>query len=347
MNKNILSLVEEVVTQCGLSLRRVTGALDIPRATHYRKRHRFRNNAPIVNPPGPQKMVTADIAALSGEISFLDHKTRATYGAPALVLRHTLSISRRDFMALVHNHRICEVSDHRDGLYDVTWKHAGLVWSMDDTLYKYPDANGDPLWIHHVRDIGAHYSFQPISGPSLLRGTEVGANILSIAKKNVASIFLKRDNGANLNTPDVDDALAELCIIPFNSPVAMPTYNGAMERSQGTLKAELEIQLGTVPIWYSDSVEPFVRAAAHAINHSPLPTFGDSTACFYRATNQVQFTKSERKRIYETVYMMRDTILEGTGNTLSPKVALRRAIVIWLKRNELISINRHRECYPV
>lgn len=347
MNRNILSLVEEVVTRCGLSLRRVTGALDIPRATHYRKRHRFRNNAPIVNPPGPRKMITADIAALSRDISLLDHKTHVTYGAPALLLQNSLSISRRDFMALVQNQRVCEVSDHRDGLHDVLWKKAGLVWSMDDTLYKYPDANGDPLWIHHVRDIGAHYSFQPISGPSQPRGFEVAANMNLTIRKNGAPLFCKRDNGGNLNTPDVDDVFAEHCIIPFNSPPAMPTYNGAMERSQGTLKAELEIQLGTVPLWHSDSVEPFVRAAAHAINHSPLPDFSGSTACFYRATNQVQFTKNERKRIYETVYMMRDTILDEAGQTLSSKVALRRAIVIWLQRNELISINRHCECYPV
>jgi hypothetical protein len=51
-----------------------------------------------------------------------------------------------------------------------------------------------------------------------------------------APLFLKRDNGANLNGPEVAAALAAWHVLPLNSPVAYPMYNGGVERAQREIR---------------------------------------------------------------------------------------------------------------
>ena len=52
-----------------------------------------------------------------------------------------------------------------------------------------------------------------------------------------APLFLKRDNGGNLNHHLVDELLGEYLVIPINSPCYYPQYNGGIERGQGDIKA--------------------------------------------------------------------------------------------------------------
>ena len=199
------------------------------------------------------------------------------------------------------------------------------------------------LWIHHVRDIGAGYSLQPISGREPVRGVEVAANPDALCCRHGAPLFLKRDNGGNLNTPDVDEVLAFHCIIPFNSPVRTPNYNGAMERSQRTLKEELERQLTPAGTIQTESAEPYVRAAAYEINHVTRESLNGSCPCHYRSTHLHTFTKNERKTVYDwiTIARTRISILENEGHYVSAQTAQRWAVSAWLVKNKLMTINRH------
>jgi len=180
-----------------------------------------------------------------------------------------------------------------------------------------------------------------MAGTDHAHGMEVAANLHALCDRHGAPLFLKRDNGGNLNVDEIDEVLALFCVIPFNSPVCLPTYNGAIERSQGTLKTELIRQLAPAGKWRAETAEPFVRAAANEINHIPLPSLNGSCACHYRATTMRTFTKNERKSIYDCITQMRETIFENDETGISIQTAHRWAVTAWLHKSGLMFINRH------
>ena len=341
MNRCLLDLLSEVTARCNISLRRAAGILGVPRSNYNRWKSRDAVHTSLVRSPGPRKMVAADISAITLDIASLRHGVHRTVGSSRLFSRYRDVISRRDLQVWIKSERLRQVTERREGYDEVHWQGAGIVWAMDDTVYKERDAHGNQLCIHHVRDIGAHYSLQPMAATDHAHGMEVAANLHALCDRYGAPLFLKRDNGGNLNTPDVDDILAQFCVIPFNSPVCLPAYNGAMERSQGTLKAEVARQLAPSEKWSVSTAEPFVRAAAHEINHVPLPSLKGSCACHYRATTMRTFTKNERKSIYDCITQMRKTIFENEGNTVSIHTAQRWAVTAWLVKAGLMTINRH------
>ena len=341
MNRCMMDMLEDVKVRCGISQRRATGIMGVARSSHSRWKWRAKHNTALVNKPGPRKMVPADIEAITRDISALQHGKHRTLGTAALYRRYSSCISRRELQGLVLDERLRRVAERREGYDELHWKGGGIVWAMDDTKYAQSDTLGRDLWIHHVRDIGARYSLQPMAGTEHAHGVEVAANLHALCHRYDAPLFIKRDNGGNLNTPDVDEVLAQFCIIPFNSPVCLPTYNGAIERSQGTLKTELASQLATAGQWNADCAEPFVRVAAHAINHMPLPSLNGSCACHFRATNMHTYSKKERKDIYDWITDARISILEEEQNKVTVQTAQRWAVTAWLLKNGLISINRH------
>ncbi len=60
-------------------------------------------------------------------------------------------------------------------------------------------------------------------------------------------MFLKRDCGSPLNCQAVNDVLERYWVLPLNSPVRCPRYNGSMERSMRDLHAALEQRRLTGP----------------------------------------------------------------------------------------------------
>jgi len=336
-----MNMLDAVTTRCGISLRRASGIMGISRSNHNRWKKRAARNVPLVEAPGPRKMAVADIEAITRDIRTQHHGNLRTNGSNALYRQYHACISRRDLQALIRDERARAIAECREGYDEVHWQGAGIVWSMDDTRYPHHDAQGRELWIHHVRDIGARYSFQPMTGADHACGVEVAANLHALCHRYGAPLFMKRDNGGNLNTPDVDEVLALFCVIPFNSPICTPTYNGSMERSQATLKKELAWQLAPTEQWYTEAAEPFARAAAHEINHLPLPSLNGSCACHFRTTNIFTYSKKERKDIYDWITNARISILENDLKRVTVQTAQRWAVTAWLLKNGLITINRH------
>lgn len=341
MNRSVMIMLEDVAVRCGLSVRRTAGIMGVARSSYTRWKKRAKDNLPLVASPGPRKMQVADIAAITNDIASLSHGNRRTSGTTTLQAKYRECISRRDLQELVRNERMRQMAERREGYDEVHWAGAGIVWAMDDTVCSYTSMPDSELWIHHVRDIGAAYSLQPISGREPVRGVEVAANLDALCSRHGAPLFLKRDNGGNLNTPDVDEVLAFHCIIPFNSPVRTPNYNGAMERSQRTLKEELERQLAPAGTVQTEAAEPYVRAAAYEINHFALESLNGASPCHYRSTHLHTFTRNERKAAYDWITNARISILEKEGHYVSVQAAQRWAVSAWLVKNKLMTINRH------
>ncbi len=51
--------------------------------------------------------------------------------------------------------------------------------------------------------------------------------------------MVKRDNASNLDQQAVDEVLARYLVMPLNSPLHYPPYNGGMECAVGKLKTPL------------------------------------------------------------------------------------------------------------
>jgi hypothetical protein len=69
---------------------------------------------------------------------------------------------------------------------------------------------------------------------------EISGYLTATFNRFGAPLFVKRDNGSNLNHTAVNDVLIEYFVMPVNSPVQYPPYNGAIEEAQTELKIGLE-----------------------------------------------------------------------------------------------------------
>ena len=90
-------------------------------------------------------------------------------------------------------------------------------------------------------------------------------------------LFIKRDNGGNLNHTSVNEVLEEMSVIPINSPCHIASYNGAIEHSQGELKTWLRKWKDNAKSKRELAVQ--VENAAHALNHRPRRSLFGKNAC--------------------------------------------------------------------
>ena len=144
-------------------------------------------------------------------------------------------LPRRDLQELVRNERMRQVAERREGYDEVRWAGAGIVWAMDDTVCSYTSMLDSELWIHHVRDIGAGYSLQPISGREPVRGVEVAANLDALCCRHAVHRFFSNVTTAGISIPPMSTKCS-LCIVLSRSTVrcghqiTMEQWRGRNER---------------------------------------------------------------------------------------------------------------------
>lgn len=105
----------------------------------------------------------------------------------------------------------------------IRWLVPGLVMGMDDTRTHREPAR----YLHQVKDLASRYVLDPRTG-DFPAGADVVENLRRLVFRHRAPLFLKRDNGSNLNHQDVNDVMEEFSIIPLNSPPHYPQYNGSV-----------------------------------------------------------------------------------------------------------------------
>lgn len=344
MIRAILELLTGLMERCGIPLRRLCPAVGISRSSVTRWRNRVGGSGPLLQRPGPRKMTTADITAVTQDVKDLGHNRHRSHGTAALYQKYCGSISRRDLDEMIDTARAEANHEHRAQMRRITWNASGVAWSMDDTGYDRPDAGGHTPMLHHLEDLGSKYKFPPLCG-ALALGEEVAGNLRHHFIVNGAPLFTKRDGGGNLNHVEVDQVLAEYAVLPLNSPFRYPPYNGAIEEAQGELKTGLKNQISGVEWRQSDNLEPYARAAVHEINHRPRPCLGGKTACQVFFNNRVVFSKPERKAIYGWIIERRNHIING-GNAVSRETAWRIAAEQWLVMNGFITISINNQVLP-
>ena len=322
-------------------------AIRIPLSTLGRWRRRQRENHPLLNRPGPKKLESFDPAVLETEIKSLGHGAKRSEGTTDLYKRYQESLSRRDLFRMVEQVRREVVADHRNHLRRVEWLTPGVVWALDGTE---EHLGTETLHLQNLQDLGARYKFPPLSGECPV-GEEVAGYLSEKFRRFGSPLFLKRDNGGNLNHRAVNEVLSEFFVLPLNSPTYYAPYNGAIEESQGELKGCMREKLMTdCPRIEDPSVAIYAEVAAHDLNHRHRPCLQGKTSCqvFFSSEERPVFSKWERRAIYDILMGRVERILVSLNrfDKSAREMAWRIAVEFWLQARGFIKVHIPQKVSP-
>jgi hypothetical protein len=350
---SILNIVDEVKMGSRLPYRQVCGLIHVPYSSFMRLRRRRRSLVPLINRPGPAKVRPPSFAQLAEEISRLRHGGKRTAGTGKLYAVYAADISRRDFEDMVSRARHEACSDHRRGLRRIQWHVPGVAWAIDPTEYVQADTAGRSVFLTNMQDLSSRYKFPPLCG-AYPQGKEIAAHLKWLFEMFGAPLFLKRDNGSNLNCRDVNDVLDEHCVLAINSPTYYAPYNGAIEAANGELKACIRQKILPLANCPREHFKAYAEAAAHELNHRSRKCIGKSMpglrhACqAFFGTNR-SFTKNERRDIFLWISNLQKDILLEKGSCLTQQdhyAALRIAAEAWLIKAGYLTIKQNQKVSP-
>lgn len=301
----------------------------------------------VVRRPGPDKTGPLDLHALSERIRHLAHGRERTHGTGALYAETRDGISRRDLQTLVVAVRN-EVHGTEQALARrVEWLQACLIWAVDDIKFWI----GDRLvYLNVVHDLGSRYTLGVLVGEALADGPTTARHFRGLFDHYGRPLFVKRDNGGNLNHHTFNDVLSEAFVMPLNSPRHYPPYNGGMEHKQGEIKKQFLARLSarTAP-W--PELQLTGELAGQDVNHLSRPILHTHTACQAFDAGRpalAPYNRRKRKEVFETITQMAVDIesrLEQHNNT-GAQAAFRYAAESWMQSNNIIRVYRDGQVLP-
>jgi len=326
----------------GLSYRTLCGQEAVAYASLMRWKDRVARGETMVERPGPKKVAPLDLDALREELRVLRHGRKRTEGTGELYWQQQNRISRRDLGRLVAEERQRQ-NRERDRVYhEVTWKMPRLAWAMDDTEY-HPDPAYPKAYLHNVQDLGSRYKFEPLVGLALAHGDEVAAHLNDLFEAHGPPLFLKRDNGGNLNHPLVEDLLEAFLVIPVNSPCHYPQYNGGIEAGNREIKERLAQRPSMPSAFLAIQAELDIQT----LNHRTRPCLGHRSPCqVFTAGHDFtrMFHRRKRREVYEWI---REKTLELTQKgCYHAGAAWRLAVETWLLDHGFITVSKQKEVLP-
>jgi hypothetical protein len=336
----MLTVLDQMREETGMPYRAVCEAVRLPYPSFIRWRARRRQDTPLVRQPGPQKVKPPDIGRISLDIASLSHGQDRTQGTGAVYARHASSISRRELQGMVAMARHDLNVVHRQNLRRISWNLPNVAWSMDPCEYQQHDAA--KVYMNQMQDLASRYKFGPLAG-GIPCGEEIAGHLAATFKRFGAPLFLKRDNGGNLNHAAVDDVLAEHFVLPLNSPAHYPPYNGAIEEAQAELKNGLSARLAYKPC-PGEHLEAYAGVVEHDLNHQPRPCLNGSNACQAYFSSRRSFTKWERRDAYVWIANAQKDMLCCEG--IQPQAAWRIAVEAWLRMKGFITVTVNGKVSP-
>lgn len=239
-------------------------------------------------------------------------------------------------------------ADHRKNLRRIDWLVPGVVWALDVT----EDDLGMAGKIHlqNTQDLGSRYKFPPLSGECPV-GEEVAGYLSEKFSRFGPPLFLKRDNGGNLNHGAVNGVLSEFFVLPLNSPAYYAPYNGAIEESQRELKECLREKLiPNLSHPENHSLAVYAEVVAHDLNHRLRPCLKGKTSCqvFFSSGEKPVFSKWERREIYDIVMERVERILVSMNrfDKSTREAAWRIAVEFYLQSRGFIKVHIPQKVSP-
>lgn len=332
----VVELIEQMHQDEGTGYRALCERAGVRYSSFMRWRDRARHNEAPVHRPGPAKTERLDYDGLQAQIAAMHHGRKRTGGVGELYEEHKGAISRRDLSELIKAGRDRQKQEKSRQQVHISWHVPRLVWAMDDTEYR-PDRQYPKAYLHNVTDLASRYKFGALVGLKLATGPDVVAHLAELFNRHGPPLFLKRDNGGNLNHHEVDELLGEAMVIPLNSPCYYPQYNGSMERAQRDIKTTLARHVKAPSAFLAIQAEMDI----HELNHRPLAELGHRTPCsvFQSGLDTArQYTRRRRKEVYERIKEKTLELISLKGYETDR--AWRTAVRNWLLENGFITLSR-------
>jgi hypothetical protein len=301
------------------------------------KRRLHRGESPVKK-PGAKKIQPFDLGELKHRIRSLSHRRKRTAGTGQLYKTVKHGISRREFNDMVREVRYETNRQEAADRSQVFWLRPDLTWALDGLEYK-------NRHVQNLQDLCSRYKFVPMITDYLPNGEEVAGHLSRHFCRFGPPLFLKRDNGGNLNKFSINDLLEELMIIPINSPIYTASYNGAVERSQGELK-------GWLRKWNRETntlreFELQVENAAHALNHKSRRSLYWKNSCrSYFCSSRLRYNKRKRKEAYDWIKDLAVDISDSAGKNKIDPAAWRVSAIKWMAKHRLITIRKPSKVLP-
>ena len=323
--------------------------ITVPYSTLRRWRTRWRRGEPMVRRPGPSKIGPLPVAELRSRVAELGHAVKRSRGFGALYEAFQHVISRRDLAEFVADEREEQYKERRAALHHLTWHAPGLAWAIDATLLR--TSPSDPGMVAVLaRDLASHYHFEPLVLPT----ESAHQNTLwlrDLIRRHPPPLLVKRDNGSPFNETVFDQLLADENILPLNSPVCRPQYNGAIEHGIGSFKRQLLDAVDPAqPVPAKERLLPLARSVVHLHNTRPRRSLkGLTPAQAYHHADPFRRTRKERHAIFESISEQTFEILQSDREKSGRHdfaSAWRQSVVIWLRRQSLITVSQNQKLLP-
>ena len=220
-------LVREGATWCEAAT-----SIDVSARTLRHWRQRAKQNRLVAKPRGRNVLVTP-IADRNMVFRVLDEITGPTVGIPTLkaMFPDLPRVVLKEM--LVRFRRWWRKKNALDG-HRLTWHLPGTVWAMDYTKTPYL-IDGQTQIIFTVRDLASRYHLCWVPVPD-----ETAETLIPILQwlftTHGTPLILKSDNGSAFIAAEVQEELGAWGVWPLFSPPRRPKYNGALERSNTTMK---------------------------------------------------------------------------------------------------------------
>jgi len=323
--------------------REICSAVRMSYPSFIRWRMRHKQDTPVVRQPGPPKVKLPDFERLNQEIAELSHGQSRSQGTGAFYARHASSLSRRELQSMVAMARHDHNAFHRQNLRRISWNVPNVAWSMDPCEYEQHAHTRAKVYLNQMQDLASRYKFTPMTG-DVPCGEEISGYLAATFNRFGAPLFLKRDNGGNLNHVAVNNVLSDFFVIPVNSLVHYPPYNGAIEEAQTELKNGLAIKLSCRPQCPCEHMEAYASMVENDLNHQLRPCLNGGNACRVYFSGRRTFTKWERRDAYGWITNVQNDILSSDG--VQPQAAWRIAVEAWLRIKGFITVSINGKVLP-
>ena len=330
-----MKIIAEIQQHEGIPAKQACQAAGVPYSTHKRWKACLAAGLPPVREPGPKPTGPLDMGQLEDRIRELSHGYRRTHGTGALYEEFRDGISRRDFQKIVAEVRDEENDAKAEATRHLEWNLAGSAWATDTTEVV---VGGEKHYVQTTRDLASRYTFAPHTD-HVPTDEEVAQMLEAQVHQYTPPLFFKRDNGGNENGPAVASILADWIIIPINSPVAYPKYNGAVERAQDEIQKGLAA--ANIPQCDPVHVAAHIGQVTHDLNHNPRASLKGKCSCevFHTGPQCDIVTRRQRKEVAEELIRLTAIVLaeiEAPTKRQEQK-AWRLVVEEWLIQNGYVT----------
>ena len=335
-------MVEELKRKYDVTYQTLAEIVDVPLKTLDRWRARIQNGQAPVKKPGPKKVEPFDLPELWRDIAELVHGKRKSFGAGALLKKFCNFVSRRVFGNLLKLYRSEAEANRKAESRTLEWTKPGVVWAMDPCEVRLgPD--GVKVHIQDVQDLASGYKFPPLAGLDHFNGEAIAGHLAHLFNTFGAPLFLKRDNGVNLNCEAVDQVLEEYMVIPINSPVRTPSYNGAVERAQGEIKRLADQIVEREGLSTPEALALLPEIVVNKLNHKTRRKLDNKNSCrtFFGA-RKIKFDKRARREVLESVKSFVEDVCLHLRDGVNSMAAWRAAAQQWLVQNKFLIIHQNK-----